>query len=375
MGAAGVNGKDGTDGQDGRGVSSVTFTEDFCLVFNYSDGTTSQKLGPIKGEKGDKGDKGDAGTDGIGITTVYVDESGNLYITYSNSSISTLLGNVKGPKGDKGDPGSAGQNGVDGKSAFELYQQVHPEYTGTYAEWVDSLKGEKGDPGRGILKTELVNGELIITYTDGTSENLGSLSGSMNMVEKNGLIFELLPDGTYGVRAGTVSSNTEITIPNTVNQRAVTVILDNGFEGCANLLTINMPDSIVDIRDNAFRKCAKLTNITLSKNLDSIGRYAFNKCDSLSKITIPATTEFIGAFAFYQTSLSEAVFEVTNGWTTGSEGFTYWSFAPMNTSGYFVVRRNTWSGLDTPQTAANALSRSVYFSGVYNWYSQDWVRQ
>ena len=51
------------------------------------------------------------------------------------------LGNIKGDKGERGEQGQQG------------------------------LQGTKGADGRGIAKTELVNGELVITYTDGTSDN------------------------------------------------------------------------------------------------------------------------------------------------------------------------------------------------------------
>ena len=71
----GATGAAGADGKDGNGISSVTLTPDFYLVFHYTDGTNSEKLGPIKGEKGDKGD------DGVGIANVSLDANGNLYIT------------------------------------------------------------------------------------------------------------------------------------------------------------------------------------------------------------------------------------------------------------------------------------------------------
>ena len=115
MGAAGAA---GADGKDGNGISSVTLTPDFCLVFHYTDGTDSGKLGPIKGEKGDKGDAG------VGIANVSLDADGNLYITYSNADVPILLGTVRGPKGDtgaagpKGDPGADGKDGVGIKNAY-----------------------------------------------------------------------------------------------------------------------------------------------------------------------------------------------------------------------------------------------------------------
>ena len=114
----GATGAAGADGKDGNGISSVTLTPDFYLVFHYTDGTNSEKLGPIKGEKGDKGD------DGVGIANVSLDANGNLYITYSNADVPILLGTVRGPKGDtgaagpKGDPGADGKDGVGIKNAY-----------------------------------------------------------------------------------------------------------------------------------------------------------------------------------------------------------------------------------------------------------------
>ena len=42
--------------------------------------------------------------------------------------------------------GPAGQDGANGKSAYELYIEAHPEYVGTEAEWLDDLvNDELGD--------------------------------------------------------------------------------------------------------------------------------------------------------------------------------------------------------------------------------------
>ncbi len=49
-------------------------------------------------------------------------------------------GNKVGLTGDKG------QDGKDGKSAYSI--AVENGFTGTENEWLSSLKGEKGDPGR-----------------------------------------------------------------------------------------------------------------------------------------------------------------------------------------------------------------------------------
>ena len=48
-------------------------------------------------------------------------------------------------KGDKGDPGISGQDGSDGLSAYEI--EVKNGYQGSEQEWIDEIKGIKGDTG------------------------------------------------------------------------------------------------------------------------------------------------------------------------------------------------------------------------------------
>lgn len=85
-----------------------------------------------------------------------------------------------------------------GKSAFEI--AVENGFVGTESEWLASLKGEKGTDGkdgkdgtngadgkdgqngtdgRGITSTEInANGELILTYSDGSIANVGIVKGA-----------------------------------------------------------------------------------------------------------------------------------------------------------------------------------------------------
>lgn len=44
---------------------------------------------------------------------------------------------------------------IDGASAYELYKEEHPDYTGTLEEWLASLKGEPGEPGKDGAGVEL----------------------------------------------------------------------------------------------------------------------------------------------------------------------------------------------------------------------------
>ena len=73
----------------------------------------------------------------------------------------------------KGEAGTAGKDGVTPHIGNNGNWWVGDTDLGVSAQ---GIQGPQGDPGRGLLKMELVNGELIVYYTDGTSQNLGPIT-------------------------------------------------------------------------------------------------------------------------------------------------------------------------------------------------------
>lgn len=275
-GKDGTNGKDGTDGQDGVGIANVTVSNEGALSVTLTNGTVLD-LGNIKGANGIGisksevnasgelvltytdgtvknlgnvvGSNGADGQDGVGIKTVTLSSTGELMVTLSDNSVINL-GNVKGEKGDKGDKGDAGVQGEKGE------------------------KGDKGDTGRGIAKTELINGELIITYTDGTKENLGSITSTENTADKY-LVYKILTDDSVSVSLKSEyigDLEGKITIPSEHNGRKVTEI--KGFTGC-QLSEIELPDTLEIIGPDTFSGCTNLKSITIPKNVYRIQGNAF----------------------------------------------------------------------------------------------------
>lgn len=60
------------------------------------------------------------------------------------------------------------------KNAYQI--AVENGFVGTEAQWLESLKGADG---RGIISSEInANGELVLTYSDGSTVNVGIVVGA-----------------------------------------------------------------------------------------------------------------------------------------------------------------------------------------------------
>ena len=188
----------GNDGADGKQIELRVYNG--FVQWKYSDDSVWNNLialSELKGEKGDKGDtgdkgdkgdKGDPGQDGKdGITPrLKIGEDNLWYVSYDGGQTWVSLGvkatgekgdtgkdgqqGEKGDKGDKGDPGDAGTPGQDGKNGTNGVNG---------ASGADGKNGKDGKDGVGIAKAEInADGELVLTYTDGTTDNLGKVVGA-----------------------------------------------------------------------------------------------------------------------------------------------------------------------------------------------------
>jgi len=96
----------------------------------------------------------------VGISDTVINENGELIITFTDGTQKNLgvIVGKDGADGTDGKDGAPGKNGTNGSKGD---------------------KGDKGNAGVGISKAEInKKGELILTFTDGTQQNLGVITGS-----------------------------------------------------------------------------------------------------------------------------------------------------------------------------------------------------
>lgn len=78
----------------------------------------------------------------------------------------------------------------------------------------------------------------------------------------------------------------------------------NVFAVCSNLEAITFPKTLRIVNDSAFAGCEKISAIHFPSNITSIDKGAFAGCTSLSTVSFPERLSLIGDSAFYETSLN-----------------------------------------------------------------------
>lgn len=109
-----------------------------------------------------------------------------------------------------------------------------------------------------------------------------------------------LKDVTFGNNLQTLygESFQNTAIENITFPSSLTLIPNNVFSGCKNLISVEIPSSITTIGGGAFRGCSSLRSITMETGLSEIASSAFEGCVSLEEVTIPSTVKSIGQGAF-----------------------------------------------------------------------------
>ena len=204
--------------------------------------------------------------------------------------------------------------------------------------------------------TEAYGKGMTITNDEGVSLAPYTFTEDLNVypffdTATDVLSYELLPDGTYSVKAGPkVGTVTKIRIPATYQGVAITELPDNAFQNCSKLKSISMPDTIRHIGVGAFDGCgtmesfevykakdgdyevfyssydgallyfdkgsgnsyleifprAKTGTYTLPETVDTIRPYAFNNA-RITKVIISKTVTAISENAFYECTALETI--------------------------------------------------------------------
>ena len=75
-------------------------------------------------------------------------------------------------------------------------------------------------------------------------------------------------------------------------------IESEAFAGCADIISLRIPETVKSLGDGAFRDCPALTTAVIEEGLTTIGAYAFAGNGALRSVTLPDSVLSIEDTAF-----------------------------------------------------------------------------
>ena len=116
--------------------------------------------------------------------------------------------------------------------------------------------------------------------------------------DDQGLKYTENSDGTYTVSLGWAKKLSEITVPDTFNEKKVTAIAENGFAECEDLTAVYLPEGLTIIGRWAFARCTKLEEAVIPETVEKIYTGAFYECVGLIRVQLGEALTYIGEDAF-----------------------------------------------------------------------------
>ena len=200
---------------------------------------------------------------------------------------------------------SLGKMGSGFGSISRIYNFCHNN-TGDYSSAIQCVFGVQSTPGPGPTPPTPVLTTFFYSTGDPVTTTESTITQFLYLVNEH--IASELVSVTFGsdcLSLGTLSDEygsgcfqgctnlTSIVIPN-----SVTTIGANCFAGCSGLTSMTIPDNVTTIGAGGFSYCSNLTYVRLPTNLTSLYNNCFRGCLNLPSITIPTTVTSIGFRCF-----------------------------------------------------------------------------
>ena len=157
------------------------------------------------------------------------------------------------------------------------------------------------EEGEKYVKEIAINkqNQVLLVYTNDNVKAVGKISTDELIIENSTLVYELNASGDgYSVVCPINNNLEEVVVPKTHRGKPVTAISTRAFWYRTQLTSIVIPDSVTSIGEKAFYNCESLISVTLGNSVTSIGAYAFYDCKSLISVTLGNSVTSIGAYAF-----------------------------------------------------------------------------
>ena len=182
-----------------------------------------------------------------------------------------------------------------------LIAYITPKYTEHNKVKWESSNPEVATVSDGVV-TAVNRGSTVIKVTAIDNTNL-TASCYVTVNQYGDLFYDVSENGLEviitGHKDGT-SATGNLTIPDKIDGKPVTVISDNAFEDHDKISgNLTIPNSVKTIGKAAFSGCIGLKgNLTIGNNVSIIDDDSFSQCRFTGSLSIPDSVTYIGKFAF-----------------------------------------------------------------------------
>ena len=204
-----------------------------------------------------------------------------------------------GEQGPQGEPGSVGETGEQGPSGADGSDGVNGS---------DGKDGKDGKDGVSIIKTEVKDGSLWITYSDApdTPVNVGKVStGAIDIdavptTSSKGMEYKINDDGTGYILTGIGVCKDSKVVIDTYNELPVTEVAGDAFKNNKFITEVTFGEGVKTIcgdwfdDEGAFLNCTALKRINLN-GATTIDNNAFDGCTSLNEINTTSIEVWLSA--------------------------------------------------------------------------------
>lgn len=147
----------------------------------------------------------------------------------------------------------------------------------------------------GVITSSFLLGFSTIPQMSWALEPIASYSLAENGTENVDFLYEEM--GSEIKITAYLGNDSEILIPESINGKIVSAIGNDAFHYCDSLVTVVLPDTILDLGTSAFGYCTNLRNFYVCESIISVGVYLFEGNDDI----IIYGAEYQGDSQYYET--------------------------------------------------------------------------
>ncbi len=165
---------------------------------------------------------------------------------------------------------------------------------GVNAEWKQNAEGWWYTEGNSWAEGwRVIDGSLYCFNSKGYMEyGKPNIFGEKDGLNDNGQFTNVTIHGAWafcklsGEIVAYLGSDSNVVIPDKIDDVAVTSIGSKAFYKCNNIKSITIPGSVADIEEYAFYKCTNLISINIPASMQFIREQAFIDCGNLTNISV-----------------------------------------------------------------------------------------